>query len=450
MNNAADTGVRTEHDAWGAIEVPAQALWGAQTQRALRHFAISSERMPGELIAAMTLIKACAARVNADLGLLDAARAQAIVAAAEAVQAGRHADAFPLSVWQSGSGTQSHMNMNEVLAHLASTEALPVHPNDHVNLGQSSNDVVPTAIHVAALLACTQGLLPALQGLRDALADKLPALRELTKIGRTHLQLALPLSVGDEVGAWVAQLDRARRALDAPMREVQGLAIGGTAVGGGDNTDPAFGERVAQALAAATGIGFRRADNPFAAQAAHDALLQLHAALRTLALALRKIADDLRWLASPALGEWRLPSNEPGSSIMPGKVNPTQCEALLMVCAQVVGNDVAIGFGSTLAQFQMHAAKPLLALNLLQSIRLLGDGMRSFNTHCVQGMTADPDRMAQSLSPAMLQATRLQRHVGYEVAARLYREAQAGGRPLRDLAIEQGIATAVQFDEWTG
>lgn len=440
---------RTEHDAWGEIAIPADAPWGAQTQRAIAHFAISTERMPAELIHALALVKRCAAQVNAALGVLDASVAAAIVGAADAVIAGRWPDAFPLSVWQSGSGTQSNMNMNEVLAHLASTPARTVHPNDEVNLGQSSNDVVPTAIHVAALLGCQRALLPALDGLRDALMARAEGVQDVLKTGRTHLQVALPLTLAQEMRAWVAQLDQARRAVSEAMVAAQGLAIGGTAVGSGANTHPQFGERMARALGEATGLALRRADDPFAAQAAHDALVQLHASLRLLAVALRKVADDVRWMGSPWLGELRLPANEPGSSIMPGKVNPTQCEALLMVTAQVMGNDVTIGFASTLAQFQMHAAKPVLALNLLQSIRLLADGMRSFEQHCVRGLQADRERIASALSPAMLQATLLARHIGHEEAAVLYRDAQAMGRPLRELVVERGLASAAQFDEWT-
>jgi len=440
---------RTEHDAWGEIAIPAGAPWGAQTQRAIGHFAISTERMPSELIHALALVKRCAAQVNGSLGGLDAPVVAAILKAADAVMGGQWPDAFPLSVWQSGSGTQSNMNMNEVLAHLASTPARTVHPNDEVNLGQSSNDVVPTAIHVAALLGCQRALLPALDGLRDALMAQAEGVRDVLKTGRTHLQGALPLTLAQEMRAWAAQLDQARRAVSDAMVVAQGLAIGGTAVGSGANTHPQFGDCMACALSEATGLNLRRADDPFAAQAAHDALVQLHASLRVLAVALRKIADDMRWMGSPWLGELLLPANEPGSSIMPGKVNPTQCEALLMVTAQVMGNDVTIGFASTLAQFQMHAAKPVLALNLLQSIRLLADGMRSFEQHCVRGMQADRERIASALSPAMLQATLLARHIGHEEAAVLYREAQALGRPLRELVVERGLASGEQFDQWT-
>ncbi len=440
---------RTEHDAWGEIQIPADAPWGAQTQRAIGHFAISTEKMPPELLHALALIKRCAARVNATLGTLERPVADAIAQAAAEVVDGRWPDAFPLSLWQSGSGTQSNMNMNEVIAHRASALlGRPVHPNDEVNLGQSSNDTIPTAIHLAALLGVERALQPALRALRDTLAAKAEGVRGVMKTGRTHLQHALPLTLADELLAWVAQLDQAGAALAPALRAVQGLAIGGTAVGSGANAHPDFGLRMAEALSEATGLPLRRADNPYAAQAAHDALLQLHGALRGLALALCKIADDLRWEASPGLGEWRLPANEPGSSIMPGKVNPTQCESLLMVCAQVMGNDVSIGVGATLGQFQMHAAKPLLAHNLLQSIRLLADGMRSFEEHAVRGMEADRERIAATLSPAMLQATLLAKRIGHEEAALLYREVQASGRPLRELVLERGLASAEQFDAW--
>ncbi|WP_288252412.1 class II fumarate hydratase [uncultured Hydrogenophaga sp.] len=440
---------RTEHDAWGEITIPAGALWGAQTQRAIGHFAISTEKMPRELLHALALIKRCAARVNAALGTLERPVADAIAQAAAEVVDGRWPEAFPLSLWQSGSGTQSNMNMNEVVAHRASALlGREVHPNDEVNLGQSSNDTIPTAIHVAALLGVERSLRPALRALRDTLAAKAEGVRDVKKTGRTHLQQALPLTLADELLAWVAQLDQAEAGLEPALRAVQGLAIGGTAVGSGANAHADFGQRMAEALSEVTGLSLRRADNPFAAQAAHDALLQLHAALRVLALALCKIADDLRWAASPALGEWRLPANEPGSSIMPGKVNPTQCESLVMVCAQVMGNDVAIGVGATLGQFQMHAAKPLLAHNLLQSVRLLADGMRSFEEHCVRGMEPDRERIAATLSPAMLQATLLAKHIGHEEAATLYRESQASGRALRDIVLERQIASAEQFDAW--
>ncbi|MGX5652124.1 class II fumarate hydratase [Hydrogenophaga borbori] len=447
--NSPSPSPRTEHDAWGEIQIPADAPWGAQTQRAIGHFAISTEKMPPELLHALALIKRCAARVNATLGTLERPVADAIAQAAAEVVDGRWPDAFPLSLWQSGSGTQSNMNMNEVIAHRASALlGRPVHPNDEVNLGQSSNDTIPTAIHLAALLGVERALQPALRALRDTLAAKAEGVRGVMKTGRTHLQHALPLTLADELLAWVAQLDQAGAALAPALRAVQGLAIGGTAVGSGANAHPDFGLRMAEALSEATGLPLRRADNPYAAQAAHDALLQLHGALRGLALALCKIADDLRWEASPGLGEWRLPANEPGSSIMPGKVNPTQCESLLMVCAQVMGNDVSIGVGATLGQFQMHAAKPLLAHNLLQSIRLLADGMRSFEEHAVRGMEADRERIAATLSPAMLQATLLAKRIGHEEAALLYREVQASGRPLRELVLERGLASAEQFDAW--
>ncbi len=440
---------RTEHDAWGEIQIPADAPWGAQTQRAIGHFAISTEKMPPELLHALALTKRCAARVNAALGTLERPVADAIAQAAAEVVDGRWPDAFPLSLWQSGSGTQSNMNMNEVIARRASALlGRPVHPNDEVNLGQSSNDTIPTAIHLAALLGVERALQPALRALRGTLAAKAEGVRDVMKTGRTHLQNALPLTLADELLAWVAQLDQAGAALAPALRAVQGLAIGGTAVGSGANAHPDFGPRMAEALSEATGLPLRRADNPYAAQAAHDALLQLHGALRGLALALCKIADDLRWEASPGLGEWRLPANEPGSSIMPGKVNPTQCESLLMVCAQVMGNDVSIGVGATLGQFQMHAAKPLLAHNLLQSIRLLADGMRSFEEHAVRGMEPDRERIAATLSPAMLQATLLAKRIGHEEAAVLYREVQASGRPLRELVLERGLASAEQFDAW--
>jgi len=449
---------RTERDAFGPIEVPASALWGAQTQRSLQHFHISTERMPEALLMALARIKRAAARVNHDLGLLEAPLAQAIIQAADEVLAGAHASAFPLSVWQTGSGTQTNMNMNEVLANRASEllgggrgESRQVHPNDHVNLGQSSNDAIPTAMHLAAALAIAQGLLPALRQLRHTLVDKSAAFADIVKVGRTHLQDAIPITLGQVFSAWVAQLDQADSALVATLPGVHALAIGATAVGTGLNTHPWFGERVAAALAAETGLPLGCAANRFAAIAAHDALLSTHGALKTLAVALTKIANDLRWLASGprcGLGELHLPENEPGSSIMPGKVNPTQCEALLMCCAQVMGNDVALTVGAAAGQFELNTAKPLIAHNLLQSLRLLGDGMASFDTHCAQGIEPDRARIAELLSRSLMLVTALSPHIGHDRAAAIAQKAHADGSSLRDAALALGTVTPAQFDEW--
>jgi len=386
----AEDGLRIETDSFGPIGVPQQHLWGAQTQRSLQHFAISTEKMPWELIRALALVKRACAAANAELGKLDLRVAQAIVDAADEVIAGRHPEEFPLAVWQTGSGTQTNMNMNEVLANRASVllgggmgQARSVHPNDQVNMGQSSNDIFPTAMHVAAAVQTVQHLLPALIHLRATLQSKAEAFDDIVKIGRTHLQDATPLTLGQEFSGYVAQLDLCRRAIDAALGPVYALAVGGTAVGTGLNTHPSFGVRVATELARQTGLPFISADNKFAALAGHEALAFLHGALKTLAAALMKIANDIRWLASgprSGLGEIRIPENEPGSSIMPGKVNPTQCEALTMVCAQVMGNDVAVNIGAASGNFELNVFKPLIAHNVLQSLRLLADAMASFDT----------------------------------------------------------------------
>ena len=390
--------VRIETDSFGPIEVPAECLWGAQTQRSLRFFSISDERMPLTLLRALAEVKRAAAQVNADLHRLPADKAQAIAQAAEEVLAGLHDREFPLSVWQTGSGTQTNMNMNEVLANRAS-ELLGgprgagrlVHPNDDVNLGQSSNDVFPTAMHLAALRALTDALLPALRELTGALDEKAATWADLIKIGRTHLQDATPLTLGQELSGHVSQLRQATTLLGVVLPGLGELALGGTAVGTGLNTHPEFGARVAARLARATGLPLTSAPNKFAALASHDALVGVHGALKTLAVALTKIANDLRWLASGprcGLGELSLPENEPGSSIMPGKVNPTQCEALTMLCARVLGNDVAINIGGASGNFELNVCKPLIIDAFLQSTRLLADGMRSFARFCVAGMEA--------------------------------------------------------------
>jgi fumarate hydratase class II len=449
---------RSERDAMGEVAVADGALWGAQTQRSLQHFQISTERMPHALLMAMARIKQAAATVNADLGLLDTAKAQAIACAAEEVLAGLHDEAFPLSVWQTGSGTQSHMNMNEVLANRASAllgagpgDRRSIHPNDDVNMGQSTNDVFPTAMHMAALLGVSQGVLPALRALRATLAAQSMLADVLMKVGRTHLQDAAPLSLGQEMSGWVAQLDHAEGAIDRALGPLCELAIGGTAVGTGLNTHPQFGERVAELLAQRTGWPLACAPNCFAAMAAHDALVSAHGALKLLAVALMKIANDVRWMASGprcGLGELHLPENEPGSSIMPGKVNPTQCEALTMVCCQVMGNDVALSFGGASGQFELNAYKPLIAFNFLQSARLLGDAMGSFDVHCAQGMTPDGAHMSAVLSQSLVLATALAPHIGHDRAAAVVQRAQAHGGSLRDAAMAVGGVTGDQFDAW--
>jgi fumarate hydratase class II len=450
--------VRIEKDSLGEVAVPAAALWGAQTQRSLDHFRISTEHMPGALIMALVRVKRACAQVNGELGQLDAATAAAIVQAADEVLAGAHADAFPLSVWQTGSGTQTNMNVNEVLANRASEmlgggrgAARRVHPNDHVNLGQSSNDIFPTAMHVAAAGGVTHDLLPALHALRATLAGKSEQFAGLVKIGRTHLQDATPLTLGQEMSGWVAQLDHAGQAIVASAGALHELAVGGTAVGTGLNTHPQFGERVAARLAAETGQPFRCASNRFAALAAHDPLVASHGALKTLAVALMKIANDVRWLASGprcGLGELRLPENEPGSSIMPGKVNPTQCEALTMVCCQVIGNDVALSLGGASGNFELNVFKPLIAHNFLQSLRLLADAMASFDAHCARGIEADRVRIAELLARSLMLVTALSPHIGYDRAAQIAKHAHVNGLSLREAALALGFVSAEQFDQW--
>ena len=449
---------RTEHDSFGDIDVPADCLWGAQTQRSLQYFAISTERMPADLLAALAQVKRAAALVNRDLGRLDARKAGAIVAAADEVIAGRHADQFPLSLWQTGSGTQTNMNLNEVLANRASEllggprgNGRLLHPNDDVNLGQSSNDVFPTAMHVAAALAVEHRLLPAIQALESTLSAKATQYAALLKIGRTHLQDATPVTLGQEFSGHAAQLLIAEHALRHAMPAVLALAIGGTAVGTGLNTHAEFGERVARELASACGLPFSSAANKFAALAGHEPLAALHGALKTLACALAKIANDLRWLSSgprSGLAEISLPENEPGSSIMPGKVNPTQPEAMLMACYQVFGNDTTVSFAASSGNFELNVARPVLAQATLQSLRLLADGMSSLDRHCVQGLVANEDRLAEGVRRSLMLVTALAPHIGYDKAAQVARQAHAAGLALRDAALQLGVVSAEDFDRW--
>jgi len=447
---------RTEHDSFGPIEVPSSALWGAQTQRALHHFP-AGDRMPLPLIHAIARVKGAAARVNLDLGLLDARLAEAIATAASEVVAGHHDDHFPLPVWQTGSGTQTNMNVNEVIANRAgeilgqARGSRTVHPNDHVNRGQSSNDVFPTAMHVALALALAHDLLPSLDGLRATLTGKSQAFDSIVKIGRTHLQDATPITLGQEFSGYVAQLNFARHAIESGLAALYPLAIGGTAVGTGLATHPEFGARVAAALAQATGLPFTQADNRFAALAAHDAVVFAHGALKTLAAALAKIANDVRWLASgprSGLGELSIPENEPGSSIMPGKINPTQSESLLMICAQVFGNDVAVNFGGATGNFELNVNKPLIAANALASARLLADGMRCFEEHCARGIEPRLDRIAELLNRSLMLVTALAPHIGYDKAAAIAHRAHHEGTTLREAALALGHVSAEDFDRW--
>lgn len=449
---------RIEHDTFGPIEVDDARLWGAQTQRSLAHFKISTERMPRELIIALAEVKRAAALVNLELGKLDKKKVDAIVSAAEEVIAGLHPDEFPLAVWQTGSGTQTNMNMNEVLANRAS-ELLGgarggkrlVHPNDEVNLGQSSNDIFPTAMYVAASLAITQQLLPAIHGVRTTLQHKAEEFADIVKIGRTHLQDATPLTLGQEFSGYVAQLHHAELAIAVLLPPLHELAVGGTAVGTGLNTHPQFGLHVAAELERRTGVHFKSATNKFASLAAHDALVSVHGGLKTLAAAMMKIANDVRWLASgprSGLGEISIPENEPGSSIMPGKVNPTQSEAVTMLCCQVFGNDVALNFGGASGNFELNVFKPLMAHNFLQSVRLLADGIRGFDAHCAQGISANRERIDDLMARSLMLVTALTPHIGYDKAAQIAKQAHHDGTTLKETALALSLVTSADFDRW--
>ncbi len=449
---------RTEKDSFGPIEVPAERLWGAQTQRSLTNFKISGERFPPDLIRALITVKKAAALVNLDLGTLDPKKGEAIVKAADEVLAGRHDAEFPLVVWQTGSGTQTNMNANEVLANRASEilggergEKRLVHPNDDVNQGQSSNDVFPTAMNVAAYDAVRARLMPPLRALRDTLDEKARAFREIVKIGRTHLQDATPLTLGQEFSGYVAQLDHGLAHLEAALPHLSELALGGTAVGTGLNAHPEYAVRVARKLSELTAHPFVTAPNKFEALAAHDAIVHSHGALKTLAASLTKIANDVRWLASGprcGIGEITIPENEPGSSIMPGKVNPTQSEALTMLCAQVLGNDVAVNIGGASGNFELNVFKPLIIHNFLQSCRLLADGCDSFRAHCAAGIEPNRERIDQNLHGSLMLVTALNPHIGYDNAAKIAKHAHTTGKTLKAAALELGLVTEAQFQEW--
>ncbi len=449
---------RTERDTFGPIEVPAHRLWGAQTQRSLLHFDISGERQPQEIIHALALVKQASATVNHALGLMPRDKTDAIVAAAQEVIDGLHAQEFPLVVWQTGSGTQTNMNVNEVLANRATEllggergEGRKVHPNDDVNRSQSSNDVFPTAMHVAAVQALTQRLLPALALLRGTLERKACDFDDIVKIGRTHLQDATPLTLGQEVSGWAAQLAQGEKHVHAALPHLCELALGGTAVGTGLNAPKGYAEGVAHELAQRTGLPFVTAPNKFEVMAACDALVHAHGALKTLAASLMKIANDVRWLASgprSGIGEITIPENEPGSSIMPGKVNPTQCEALTMLCCQVMGNDVAINMGGASGNFELNVFRPMVAHNFLQSVRLLADSMVSFNDHCAVGIEPQRERIAELVQRSLMLVTALNPHIGYDKAAAIAKKAHQEGTSLREAAIATGFVTAQQFDQW--
>jgi fumarate hydratase class II len=449
---------RTEKDTFGPIKVPADRLWGAQTQRSLQHFKISGERLPPGLIRALALVKKACALVNMELALLDEKKGRAIVAAANEVVNGKHDDEFPLVIWQTGSGTQSNMNMNEVLANRASEilggprgEGRLVHPNDDVNMGQSSNDVFPTAMHVAAVEAVRNHVRPSVKSLRDTLQGKADQFRDIVKIGRTHLQDATPLTLGQEFSGYVSQLDHGIDHLDAALPHLCELALGGTAVGTGLNAHPEFGARVAKSLAELTGHPFVTAPNKFEALASHDAMVHAHGVFKTLAASLTKIANDVRWLASgprAGIGEITIPENEPGSSIMPGKVNPTQSEALTMACAQVMGNDVAVNIGGMNGTFELNVYKPLIAFCFLMSSRLLAHGSESFRENCAEGIEPNRERLDENLRKSLMLVTALNPKIGYDNAAKIAKTAHKKGQTLRETAIELGLVTGEQFDEW--
>jgi fumarate hydratase class II len=449
---------REERDTMGMVQVPARALWGAQTQRSIQNFKISGELMPAALIHALALIKRAAASVNRDLGLLDAHIAAAIIEAANEVISGRHDAEFPLVVWQTGSGTQTNMNMNEVLANRASEllgggrgSACRIHPNDDVNKGQSSNDVFPSAMHVAAVRAICHQLRPAILALRHTLAGKAEEFAGIVKIGRTHLQDATPLTLGQEFSGYVSQLDHGLEHMDASLEHLCELALGGTAVGTGLNTHPEFAVKVAAELARLTNLPFVTALNKFEALASADALVHAHGVLKTLAASLIKIANDIRWLASGprcGIGELKIPENEPGSSIMPGKVNPTQSEAMIMLCCQVMGNDVAINMGGAMGNFELNVMRPLVIHNFLQSVRLLADGIISFNNHCASGITPDTERIDELMRNSLMLVTALTPHIGYDKAAAIAKTAHLENTTLKEAAIASGNVTAEQFDDW--
>ena len=450
---------RTETDSMGPIQVASDRLWGAQTQRSLENFRIGGQRFPRAMLRALGVVKKCAALANIELGELDALSAEqreALVQAADEVLRGEHDDMFPLVVWQTGSGTQSNMNANEVVANraiqilggeLGSKD--PIHPNDHVNRAQSSNDAFPTAMHVASAEELRQRLLPALDALRESLDAKAARWQDVVKIGRTHLQDATPLTVGQEVSGWAHQVADAVRAVGQVLPGLYELALGGTAVGTGLNTDPRYAELVAEKIAEETGLPFVSAPNKFAVMAAHDALVFASGALKTTAAALMKIANDVRWLGSGprcGIGELRLPANEPGSSIMPGKVNPTQCEALAMVCAQVMGNDIAVTIAGSQGNFELNVYKPVIVHNVLESIRLLSDACDSFRTLCIDGLELDRERVEALMHASLMLVTALNSHIGYDNAALVAKQAHAEGTTLREACVALGFMSAEEFD----
>jgi fumarate hydratase class II len=448
---------RIESDSMGEVQVPEDKYYGAQTVRSMMNFPIGTERMPEEIIHAFGILKKSAALVNKELGLLPAEKAEGIVKAAEEVMAGKLADHFPLVVWQTGSGTQSNMNVNEVIANRAVEMAggkrgakTLIHPNDDVNKAQSSNDTFPTAMHIAVTLAVHQRLMPALQHIHDALKRKAQEFDGIVKIGRTHLMDATPLTLGQEFSGYVQQIANGLKRVEAALPRLYELALGGTAVGTGLNTHPQFAQKSAAKIAELTGYPFISAPNKFESLAAHDAMVELSGVLKTLACSLMKIANDIRWLGSGprcGIGEIRLPENEPGSSIMPGKVNPTQCESMTMICAQVFGNDVAVNFGGASGNFELNVFKPMIVYNILQSIRLLSDGCQSFTDRCIEDITVDEQRVKMHLTNSLMLVTALNPHIGYDNAAKVAKKAFQENTTLKDAVVKLGLLSAEKFDQ---
>ncbi|MDV5128975.1 class II fumarate hydratase [Bacillus amyloliquefaciens] len=447
---------RIEKDTMGEVKVPADKFWGAQTQRSKENFKIGSEKMPQRVVKAFAILKRSTAIANERLGNLESEKAQAIAAVCDDVLNGKYDDNFPLVVWQTGSGTQSNMNMNEVVANRATAllkeknSELKIHPNDDVNRGQSSNDTFPTAMHVAAVLAVYEQLVPALDQLRATLDEKAKAYQDIVKIGRTHLQDATPLTLGQEISGWVYMLDRSKEMILESTEKIRALAIGGTAVGTGINAHPQFGEYVAEEITKVTGQTFKSSPNKFHALTSHDEITHVHGALKALAADLMKIANDVRWLASGprcGIGEIVIPENEPGSSIMPGKVNPTQSEALTMIAAQVMGNDATIGFAASQGNFELNVFKPVIIYNFLQTVQLLSDGMNSFHDKCAVGIEPNQETIQENLSNSLMLVTALNPHIGYENAAKIAKLAHKEGLTLKEAALQLNLLTEEQFNE---
>lgn len=458
VHRAAMGEFRIEADTMGELEVPADMYYGCQTARSLINFDIGEDKMPRRVIRAFGILKQAAAKVNSDLGQLDKKISKLIISAAEEVIDGQLDNHFPLRIWQTGSGTQSNMNTNEVIANRAIEIAGgvlgskdPVHPNDHVNRAQSSNDTFPTAMHIAAAETLVHELIPSLKNLKTELKSKSEEWADIVKIGRTHLMDAVPLTLGQEASGWVAQLDADIRRIEFALEDLYELALGGTAVGTGLNTHPEFANRVASAIALKTNLPFVSAENKFSQLAAHDAIVSASGALNTLAVSLMKIANDIRWLGSGprcGIGELSLPENEPGSSIMPGKVNPTQSEALTMVCCQVMGNHTAITIGGSQGNFELNVFKPMMIHNLLHSCRILTDSMRAFREKCVSGLEPNLNMIGDHLENSLMLVTALNNHIGYDKAAKIAKKAHSEGTTLRDAAIDLGYLTNEEFDKW--